>query len=858
MRRALRLLAALIACLFLALAGAEGARAQQAGGDGLAPGEVMGPLPEIALPNADRLLAGWEQSAAEVEEAIRQGRVGPEEALALRAVLEPQRNQARRLSDVAKEEGAPIKAQLDALGPAPAEGESEDAEIAGKRQSLRAQLDSVRAVGSRADLAFTRADRLLADIANAQRRRFTERLLTRGPTPLNPAHWITAGERIILTATRTAGEVAVAAREPELRAEWSARWPYALGLILLAVVLMFVLRRRLLAWLFARLDAGRRETIDEETEAAAYGGMSFADGSAAASGTLPPPVTAPAPSRLRRLGVGIGVTLVRLALPVLAIVAVAWALRSLDVLGEAGLVALRHLAEALILLAVGTTLVQAYFAPAESRLRLSAMTDRRAVVAAWLAALVVLSLAIDRALVGTGQERGYPIEALSVISFASILLGAVSLFRLCMVAAPDEHPVTPGEETNDSDAWLSERLASTFRRLGYVVAVAAPMLAALGYFAASRYLFHNALLTLGIAAVGVLIFSVGQEGASALLSAARDRRGEARPAEEERLSLLPVLFGFVLILGALPMIALVWGATAADLEEAYFAITNGFTVGETTFRPGDIIVAAVVFGIGLFLTRLIQAVTRRTVMPRTRLDTGARSSIVAGLGYVGFFVSILLAIGAAGLDLTNLAFLGAALGVGIGFGLQNIVNNFVSGIILLIERPIKVGDWIQVAGVHGIVEKVNVRSTEIKTFDKASYIVPNSELISGAVTNMTHGDMLGRAICPVGVGYGTDTRKVERVLLEVARAHPMGMRNPPPHVLFKGFGASSLDFELRLFLRDVMYVNFVQSDLNHEIDRRFAEEGIEIPYPQTDMHLKDAHGIIEAFTAARDNREAAE
>jgi len=141
-----------------------------------------------------------------------------------------------------------------------------------------------------------------------------------------------------------------------------------------------------------------------------------------------------------------------------------------------------------------------------------------------------------------------------------------------------------------------------------------------------------------------------------------------------------------------------------------------------------------------------------------------------------------------------------------------------------------------------------VRSTEIKTFDKASYIVPNSELISGAVTNYTHEDVMGRVICPVGVAYGTDVRKVERILLEIARAHPMTLRRPAPQVIFQNFGGSSLDFELRAFLRDVNWVVATRSDINFEIERRFEEENIEVPFGQTDVTVKNAAEMIELMS----------
>lgn len=756
----LRLARTLLAALLMTMAAA--AAAQDARGDAF---------------------ADWEALAQRAEAAIDADAASLPALESLRTELAGARQRFLDATDVNADRIETLQSQLAALGPPPAEGETEAPDIAARRAELNEQLVALRAPVLAAEEAYNRADGLIGELDRIVRERQTEALLSLGPSPLNPALWVPALSELRDVARDLAQEVEAGVRNPTRRAELRGNMPLVLVLLLGAAVLL--VRGRL--W---------SERIGE---------------------------------RLSRLGGQANevwrflVSLLRIALPVAGLLLLTEAVRATAMLGAFGLSVLEAIPLWGAVILYFRWLSERLFAKSDDETIFLLSAERRREARLYGPALALLFV-LRGALGLMGELEDVSTASLAVLAFPAVVLSALVLFRLGQILTDPQAPEQPAG--GGGGVPRARRLSG---RAAMVVAFVAPVMAGIGYGAAGNALLYPFVMTLVLGGTVLVLqrfFTMLYGWTSGMGAAARD-------------ALVPVLIGFVLGLLALPPLALIWGARVADLTEILARFSEGFVMGETRISPGDFLTFAIVFAGGFVLTRLLQGALRSNVLPKTSIDPGGRTAIVSGLGYLGIFLAAIVAITAAGIDLSALAVVAGALSVGIGFGLQNIVQNFVSGIILLIERPISEGDWVEVNGQMGYVRSISVRSTRIETFDRTDVIVPNGDFISGSVTNYTRGNTVGRAIVPVGVAYGTDTRRVERILTEIAESHPMVLLSPPPAVIFQGFGADSLDFEIRAILRDVNFLLSVRTELNHLIAERFKAEGIEIPFAQRDVWLRN-------------------
>ena len=369
----------------------------------------------------------------------------------------------------------------------------------------------------------------------------------------------------------------------------------------------------------------------------------------------------------------------------------------------------------------------------------------------------------------------------------------------------------------------------------------------IGYQNFAGYLVHGVTRTLLALAilwillwVGLMAFDYLATADSPGASKLRASLGVSERASRTGLGFMQLVADLVVWVGFVVYLIYVWDESGTTLDRLVELVVLGGSVGKIQLVPLNIIGGILVFAALLVVIGWMKRWIDRRWLQHIVMERGAREALITLFGYVGFIVALLIGLTQAGVELGGLVWISSALALGIGFGMQEIANNFVSGLILLFERPIRAGDFVTVGDVEGFVRSIRIRATEIETLDNQNVLVPNSELISGRVTNWVLRDTYGRLRLIVGVAYGSDVEKVREILEAVAHEHPDVITDghaPAPRALFMGFGDSSLDFELRVRISRIDRRFSVQSDLNFSIDQEFRAANITIPFPQRDLHL---------------------
>lgn len=756
--------------------------------------------PRVAIEETRAIRATLDRLRIELEQAeaaFRRPSLSADDLQNLRGRIDPAAEALRgAIGEIGpKLDGA--RARLEQLGPKPKEeAPAEGADVARDRAEREATLAEYDETHRLARAMLLQAEQLTDRVSDRRRADFANALFQRSYPLLSPDLWTETARSFPrdLRALRTVTEDAV--RRLENRST-----PIALTLLGLAFgvgAALHIMRRQLAPRALAR----DRDAAD--------------------------------PSGRRKVQAALGAVLVETLPAAAGTFLIYKTLVSLEMLPGRLLPSAAVVLGGLAIVAFLQALVEALFAPSRPAWRLVSISDAAAswtlTFVGWFAIVVVGGKVLDGLNQAIAAGLALTIAVKAVAATAAAVTLAELLRRLARTAAADVACLGPYIPT-------APEVGGPVRLVGWLLVGLVVAAALAGYVAFASFLVDQivwigalgGLLYLGLAASDRLIGGALKENGR--VSTALQAHLGLRRRSLEQLGVLASGVAKVVLIVAAAMVALApWGLESGDVTSNLRAAYFGFKVGDVTISPATIVGALAAFAIVVFATRVVQRWLSGAFLPTTELDAGLRNSITTAVGYVGFFAGAALAFSYLGLSLEKIAIVAGALSVGIGFGLQSIVNNFVSGLILLWERPIRVGDLVVVGDGEGYVRKISVRATEIETFDRSTVIVPNSTLISGTVRNRVRGHRYGRVIVSVNIGRDQDPARAAEIMTEQAAAHPEVLKEPPPRVIFKRIGDAALEFDLICIVADVAKQLAVQSELNFAIFAALSEAGT-IPMP---------------------------
>ena len=682
---------------------------------------------------------------------------------------------------------AEVKGQIDKLGPPPkSDGPPESAQVLGERARLNALSSAIDGAIKTTELTWVKARQLIEHITDLRHALFAQSTFQRLQSPLTLSLW-----RDVYNDWHSVSNTLAYVGHTWIE-EVSPKSATVMAIVVTATVLYLVLRQTFR--MFTRARKRQRAAP-----------VSFFERAAAITWFAP----------------------LRAIAPIFAVLLLYVGLDTIGVLHFWADKVLWALVKAVLIFSSIAAVIVSVMAPGEPSWRLVPLANSSSRQISGILQAIAGVFAFDLALAEISRTLTLNVS-FNVVETIIANLAMASLLSLALLTRFAAHDDNGDRIPRLYPVWLK----------GPIWLVVAGIVGATfaGYIALGRFVAHQLVLT-GVVLVvsGLLYLAIRaftrepQEVLPVDLLESTFGLDERRRQTLGRLTEL--VLSVLLVMLAVPFILLQWGFSGADIRDWFQRLFFGFEIGTFRISLAKILLGIVMF-IGLvLLTQLVQRWLKDVMLTPARLEAGLAHSIDTVLGYIGTGVAALIAISYAGFDITNLAILAGALSVGIGFGLQSIVNNFVSGLILLFERPIKVGDWIVVGGDEGHVRKISVRSTEIETFDRASIIVPNADLISGRVKNWTLRDAVGRQRISVSVRYEHDPAKARDLLLKLAADNKNVLDYPAPFVTFDTFGPDTATLSLNIFIGDVNRLGGAKSELSFAILQAFPAAGIPLAVP---------------------------
>lgn len=784
-----------------------------AGGDA-APAQPAQPAPApkpAAVPPDPTIVAAREKMEAarsaldSIDAALAVEGLRPGDLDELRQRLDPARKDLAAVSDQIAPRVADAESRLNGLGPKPADGATEEPTVAADRERLTKVAAEFGAVLKQNRALVLRGDQISDRISSRRRALFTGQLFERVDSVLDPDLWTNA----------------FSALNSEFRAlgyfgnDWRA---YSVRRLSPLAVIGIVL-----------------------------GGLAIMGAVVAGGSLLRKRLRTPAPepgesfTRLRSAREAMKVLFLNATVaPAAAMAAIAF-IGAFEIIPPRADELVQGIVIAIFIKAIGNAVGRAFLAPNEPWRRLPPLSDGAAVLAFRYYSFTVWTLAIAAALNALHRVLFAPVGLTVVTSAIMSLLIAGFISRFLVGAASAEDRAEAAKDAGSTDAAAIAAAGPApapprYIRLFVWVAVFA-LIGALvaGYISFAAFVAARMVIAAAVLGVLYLLYALIDaffgEGLSAETHRAR-MISSMLGLRPERVELIGVIASGLLKLQLFVVAAFLivgsWGTSTADMMETVERVSFGVRIGTATITLWSVVYAVLLLLISLAAARGLQKWVSSALLPRTGLEPSLQSSISTIVGYVGTIIAVMVAMGQLGLNLENIALVAGALSVGIGFGLQSVVSNFVSGLILLAERPIRVGDTINVKGEEGYVRRISVRSTEIETFERATVIVPNADLITGMVKNWTHSNTTGRIIVAVTVSYDSDPEEVRDILVGCACDHPQVLQSPPPRVFLMKFADAGIVFELRCVVANVDYALTVKSDLHFQVLSRFRKAGIGI------------------------------
>ncbi len=743
----------------------------------------------------EKTISGWQQELSGLESDLQKPGLRYSELNNFRDKLQRVRGEIGSFRTHLEPALAAAKDQLGLLGPAPAAGQPPEPDDVARSRAERTYYLGVLTGGQKeVDSANLRIDKLVDAIQDIRRKNFATRLLQPVPGIYASDTWSAVPNYVPSAAYRVRDIMTgwwrnLGDQDEVLRVVLEA------GLLLLGLAI---------AATFGTWRLRRRPSDDGDQ-----------------------------PS-WRRAAIAGAVALLWILPAVVPIALLYWLVADMHELPKRVDWLLYATAQSIITVLAVSVLVISAFAPRVPRWRLIPVSDRtaRRICGLLLALAVVYGVTTLLYMVTRVVQAPFALTV-AVALPSSLLVAGITIAIL----------VTP-LEGQQQDRTLSPRLLGVLRLPVWIAVIAIVMSALAGYLALARFLAQQLVVTGSIMAFAYLLL-LWVDGLMQGLGDDRAATGRwlkqsfgEQDRRHERLVLpIGLLLKAMVIILSVPLILLQWGYNWPEVYDWYTQLFFGFRVGNTHVSIAVLLASVIVFALAYGAARLFQGWLDERVLKAAGISGGLRNSIRVGVGYGGVVVATLAAVSYAGFDLSNLAILAGAFSVGIGFGLQSIVNNFVSGLILLAERPIKIGDLVVVGGEEGYVRKISVRSTEVETFERASVVIPNSYFITEKVKNWTLRDNKRRIAIPVRVANGSDPRRVKSILLKVAQDHPGVLKLPAPSFDFEDFGIDGLTFKLYAFV-DLSVGGNVAADLRIGILEAFQEAGIAIPSRQAEVSLQ--------------------